>query len=100
MIATRAELAETNPELLPPSAPPPGSSQEEANAIVTAAEQKYQNILRDPNLTNVQKAALNPAYNAETATVHGDRQIGVGSAPYTGGAVSYTHLTLPTICSV
>ena len=64
VIAAREELP---PELTPPPAPAPGTSQEEAHQVVEESFENFGDILNDPEVSNVQKAAANPAFNPEIA---------------------------------
>ena len=67
MIETRRRLEEEGSPLLPPPAPTPGTSKEDAHANLTAAQEKYADILRDPNISPEVKAAVNPGFNPGVA---------------------------------
>ena len=69
VINKRNEIA-SNPEYplyssLPPAAAAPGADQATGHAVVTQAEQNYADVLGNPNIDPLTKAALNPNFNAE-----------------------------------
>ena len=73
--------------LLPPPAPPPGSPN---TGHVEAAQEKYKEVLADPDIPNDVKAALNPAFNPEIAEAHQNKSVGVGNPDWGLGLIGTT----------
>ena len=77
VIAARETLPE---EFIPPPAPTPGTSQADAHAVVEGAFENFgENVLNNPDLTNAQKAAANPAFNPEIALANAHNQVNITS---------------------